>query len=76
MTNSRQYFIQPLNEELPTTFVFIATILNWMSKELGNMFRWFRNVGYGADIVALRKIHPEMKNFETWLKTESQFRKV
>lgn len=63
-------------QSLPTTYWFVATILNWMSKELGYMFRWFRDVGYGADISALRRINPELKDFSMWLKSESQFKRL
>ncbi|KAL7622411.1 hypothetical protein AAE478_007916 [Parahypoxylon ruwenzoriense] len=68
-------FKEKTGNELPTTYNFIATIINWMVKELGYMFRWFRNVGYAADIPALRKINPDLKDFKTWLDTESQFKK-
>ncbi|KAI8965325.1 nucleoside-diphosphate-sugar epimerase family protein [Daldinia sp. FL1419] len=67
-------FKQKTGEDLPTTFHFVAAIINWMSKELGYMFRWFRNVGYGADIASLKKMNPELKDFGKWLETESQFK--
>ncbi|OTB01928.1 hypothetical protein M426DRAFT_323141 [Hypoxylon sp. CI-4A] len=67
-------FKRSTGEELPTTYNFIAAIINWMVKELGYMFRWFSNVGYDADIPALKKINPEMKDFATWLDKESQFK--
>ncbi|KAI1387924.1 NAD(P)-binding protein [Hypoxylon trugodes] len=68
-------FKQKTGENIPTTYTFIATIINWMVKELGYMFRWFREVGYGADIPSLKKINPDMKDFGTWIETESQFKK-
>ncbi|OTA61549.1 NAD(P)-binding protein [Hypoxylon sp. EC38] len=67
-------FKEKTGEDLPTTYHFIASIINWMVKELGYMFRWFRNVGYGADIASLRKINPDLKDFRKWLDTESQFK--
>ncbi|KAF3054966.1 NmrA-like family domain-containing protein 1 [Daldinia childiae] len=67
-------FKQKTGDDMPTTYHFIATIINWMSKELGYMFRWFRNVGYGADIASLRKMNPDLKDFGAWLETESQFK--
>ncbi|KAI1799319.1 nucleoside-diphosphate-sugar epimerase family protein [Daldinia bambusicola] len=67
-------FKQKTGDELPTTYHFVAALINWMSKELGYMFRWFRNVGYGADIASLRKMNPDLKDFGTWLETESQFK--
>ncbi len=34
--------------------------------EMVAMITWFNEHGYQADIDALRKIHPGLKNFETW----------
>ncbi|KAI2780440.1 nucleoside-diphosphate-sugar epimerase family protein [Daldinia loculata] len=67
-------FKQKTGNDLPTTYHFIAAIIMWMTKELGYMFRWFRDVGYGADIAALRNMHPDLKDFGTWLETESKFK--
>ncbi|KAF1946951.1 NAD(P)-binding protein [Clathrospora elynae] len=68
-------FEKKTGETLPTTYRFMAQALNWMSKELGYMFTWFRDVGYGADIEECKRINPGMKNFETWLDTESSWKK-
>ncbi|KAI1104967.1 NAD(P)-binding protein [Jackrogersella minutella] len=67
-------FEEKTGTELPTTYHFVAAFINWMVKELGFMFRWFRNVGYAADIPALRKINPDLKDFKTWLEKESEFK--
>ena len=32
------------------------------------MFKWFDEEGYRADIQALRKLYPPLKTFETWLR--------
>ncbi len=34
--------------------------------EMVKMIKWFNEHGYQADIDALRKIHPGLKNLETW----------
>ncbi|KAK3320318.1 NmrA-like family protein [Cercophora scortea] len=52
-----------------------CSVLMWSMKDFGLMFKWFYDVGYGADIQALRKVNPGMKDFGTWLETESDFRK-
>lgn len=31
------------------------------------MFRWFEDEGYEADVVALREIHPDLQDFDTYL---------
>ena len=37
------------------------------NEEFANMFQWFMDKGYEADIPAIKKIHPGLKSFETWL---------
>ncbi|KAJ5643372.1 uncharacterized protein N7484_005879 [Penicillium longicatenatum] len=59
--------------DVPLTFSFVCSSLLWMMKDFGYMFRWFHDSGYGADISTLKKMHPELKDFETWLVTESGF---
>lgn len=36
------------------------------------MVDWFKNDGYNASILEVKKIHPEMTSMESWLK-ESAF---
>jgi hypothetical protein len=56
-----------------TTFRLPVWMMMAAVKELGVMFKWFHDVGYGADIPALKKVNPGLKNFENWLKTDSKF---
>ena len=35
---------------------------------LQEIYRWFNDVGYSADIQALREVYPELTNFETYLR--------
>ena len=67
-------FEQKTGEQLPTTYTFLATSIHWMVKEMGHMFEWFRDVGYGADIASLKKLNPGLKDFRTWLETESAWK--
>ncbi|KAJ5646998.1 hypothetical protein N7490_003370 [Penicillium lividum] len=59
--------------DVPLTFGFFSSGLLWMMKDLGYMFQWFYDTGYGADISTLKKMHPALKDFEMWLETESGF---
>ncbi|KAF5857010.1 hypothetical protein ETB97_006437 [Aspergillus alliaceus] len=59
--------------DVPLTFGFLARLLMWFMKDLGYMFRWFYDSGYGADISALRKVRAGLKDFTSWLETESGF---
>lgn len=67
-------FEEKTGQTLPTTFRFISAAINMMVKDLGLMFKWFGDVGYGTNISKVREINPRMKDFGTWLKEESQFK--
>lgn len=58
-------------EDLQTAWKWLASLMLAMTKELETMFRWMRDKGFGADIVEVRKEHPGMKDFVSWLDTES-----
>ncbi|KAK1982802.1 NmrA-like family protein [Colletotrichum cereale] len=62
--------------ELPGTYSIFCWLIMAMMKGFGWMFRWFYDVGYSADIQELRKEYPGLKDFETWLRTESHFSKI
>ncbi|KAF2194409.1 NmrA-like family protein [Zopfia rhizophila CBS 207.26] len=70
-----QIFKKKTGRDLDWTYRFICSLLMWMVKDFGIMFKWFYDVGYAANIAELKKMHPGLTNFETWLETESQFAK-
>lgn len=37
--------------------------------ETGNMYAWFNQSGYQADLPALQKLHPELLTLEAWLRS-------
>ena len=39
-----------------------------MGEEYAVMYRWFNDVGYEADIAALRQEHPKLTDFERYLR--------
>ena len=39
-------------------------------QEMTLMFKWFDNVGYHADISALRQQHPSLMSFERWMQSK------
>ena len=43
--------------------------------ELALMYEWFVRIGYDAEIQSLRRLRPQLMNFETWLK-QSEFAKA
>ncbi|KAK1598866.1 NmrA-like family protein [Colletotrichum navitas] len=68
-----EVFKKTTGRELPGTYRVFCWLIMAMVKDFGWMFKWFYDVGYGVDIQELRKEYPELKDFETWLKTESDF---
>ncbi|KAJ5396722.1 hypothetical protein N7509_004835 [Penicillium cosmopolitanum] len=66
-------FKSKTGKNVPMTFEFVGKLLMSMMKDLGYMFQWFYDVGYGADISALKEINPNLKDFKTWLGEESGF---
>ncbi|CAG8261752.1 unnamed protein product [Penicillium nalgiovense] len=60
-------------KDVPTTFRIPVWLMMAAVKDLGVMFKWFRDEGYGADIPALKKLNPSLKIFGDWLKEDSQF---
>ena len=60
-------------QTLPTTWRPLAALFMAIVKDMGYMFKWFHDEGFGADVEEVKKIHPGLKDFETWLETESGF---
>ncbi|KAI1490118.1 hypothetical protein F5X96DRAFT_637736 [Biscogniauxia mediterranea] len=60
-------FRQKTGSEVPLTWGFVARFVLWLSREMGTMFDFFEKEGYGADIEELRKMHPDLQDFGTWL---------
>ena len=75
LPQAKKVFKDVIGYDMPATFQFMGSALLFMVKELGTMFKWFGDVGYGADIKALRKEEPKLQDFGTWLRESSEFRK-
>ncbi|OCL05819.1 NAD(P)-binding protein [Glonium stellatum] len=71
---ANEIFKAKVGTDMPTTFSFITTTFLWLVKEVGIMFKWFKDEGYGADIGELKKMHPGLLDFGTWLEKESKFK--
>ena len=68
-------FEEKTGQSTPLTFRLVSSVVMTLMKEMGYMFQWFHDEGFKADIVELKKMHPGLKDFGTWLETESEFRK-
>ncbi|KAL7951562.1 hypothetical protein V8C42DRAFT_304460 [Trichoderma barbatum] len=64
-----EIFREKTGAGVPTTWGVLARLLLATSKEMGTMFSFFEKEGYGADIEALRRQYPQLKDVRTWLKT-------
>ncbi|KAK8094325.1 hypothetical protein PG997_001010 [Apiospora hydei] len=60
-------------KEMPQAPWIIGKGVRWVIGEVGTMFRFFEEEGYGVDIDALRMQEPELQDLETWLKESSKF---
>ncbi|KAK1828698.1 hypothetical protein QBC39DRAFT_358490 [Podospora conica] len=69
---ARERFEKVTGAALPQTWTFLGSLLLWMVAEVGHMFAFFEEEGYGADIEARRAELPT-QNFETWLRESSKF---
>lgn len=63
---------------IPKTYDWLAgPIINFAAKkELGMMFDWIREEGFGADVEECRRSYPDMMDFEQWLEKASKFSKT
>lgn len=74
LAQARKVFRDTLGYRMPETFAFFGKAIKSMVKEMGIMFGWFKDVGYGADIPVLRKQEPRLQDFGAWLKESSGFK--
>ncbi|PVH70081.1 hypothetical protein DL98DRAFT_554173 [Cadophora sp. DSE1049] len=61
----KDIFENQTSRYLRITYTLIAGILN----------RTFRDIGYGADILRLKTLNLDLKDFKTWLATESAWKR-
>lgn len=73
---ARQTFKRLVGREVPTTYPILARFIKnvLLREQLGVMFDWFEDKGFGADPAAIRSMYPEMRNFEAWLKFSSAWK--
>ncbi|KAK4621871.1 hypothetical protein CLAFUW4_07128 [Fulvia fulva] len=63
--------------EMEGTYGVVARTLKWvLNEQLGIMFNWFKSTGFNANVPELRKRYPFLKDFRSWLREESAWKKV
>ncbi|KAG7284964.1 hypothetical protein NEMBOFW57_009580 [Staphylotrichum longicolle] len=65
-------FEKVTGKELPQSYAFLGKASLWAIDEVGEMFAFWEEEGYGADLQA-RKGEAPMQDFETWLAQDSQW---
>ncbi|KAK8107577.1 uncharacterized protein PG998_009590 [Apiospora kogelbergensis] len=60
-------------KEVPQAPWIVGKGVRWAIGEVGTMFRFFEEKGYGVDIKALRRREPVLQDLETWLRESSKF---
>ncbi|KAK4161687.1 hypothetical protein QBC43DRAFT_323091 [Cladorrhinum sp. PSN259] len=70
---AKDKFKKAIGKNMPQSYTILGRGLLFAIKEMGNMFQWFEDEGYGANIQARRKEVPELQDFEKWLKEDSGY---
>lgn len=67
LEEAKRVFKQVVGKPMPTTWGLLGSVVMYMVGDLGIMFRWMNDVGFGADIGSLKKTHPKLEAFGDWL---------
>jgi uncharacterized protein YbjT (DUF2867 family) len=70
-TQARETFRRVVGQEMPQAWQILGRGMLWGLPDVGKMFAFFWREGFGADIKELKKIEPELQNFEEWLSESS-----
>ncbi|EHK23610.1 uncharacterized protein TRIVIDRAFT_37058 [Trichoderma virens Gv29-8] len=70
-----EIFREKTGADIPLTWGILAKLLLASSKEMRTMFSFFEKEGYAADIEALRRQYPRLKDVRTWLETSPYMKK-
>lgn len=71
-----EVFWKVFGRNMPRSYGFMASFIQYMVPELGIMFKWFVEVGCKADLAECKRLNPKMEDLETWLKQESKFKSL
>ncbi len=72
---ANEIFWRAMGRPMPEAYWFMGAFLQKMIKEVGIMFKWFKEEGYGADINQCKNLNSGMLNLEAYLKEESGFQR-
>jgi len=74
-TDAARIFKDETGLAIPATYAWLGWTIRTLVSDLRHMFHWFKVVGFGTDVSALRKRYPSLMDFRTWLREESDWSK-
>jgi uncharacterized protein YbjT (DUF2867 family) len=60
---------------LPETYAWLGGAIRFAVADLRAMFGWFSESGFGVDVPDLRRRYPYLKDFRSWVREESAWKK-
>jgi uncharacterized protein YbjT (DUF2867 family) len=72
---ANEIFWTMMGRPMPRTYDFVANGLMYMVAEVGTMFKWFKEVQYGADVDECMRLNKDMLDFAGYLREESGFKR-
>lgn len=67
LEEAERAFREVVGKPLPAAWGLLGSLVMYMIGDMGIMFRWINDVGFGADIASLKKTHPKLETFRDWL---------
>lgn len=71
---ANEIFKAKFGKDMPGTFGLVARGLLHAMKDIGAIFKWFKDEGNAVDIEELGRMNPELMDFGAWLERERAFR--
>ncbi|KAF7555918.1 hypothetical protein G7Z17_g1797 [Cylindrodendrum hubeiense] len=71
--DAAKIFKQKTGQTIPTTFGFMGWFVLYMVKDVGTMFKWMEDEGFGANLQELKMIQPRLVDFGTYIEKQSGF---
>jgi len=67
-------FKEEVGRDMPLAPGIATVLFKFIIPDMGKMFQWFEEGNYSYDIGFVKKEHPDLEDFRTWLRTSSKFK--
>ncbi|KAJ9640180.1 uncharacterized protein PV06_10704 [Exophiala oligosperma] len=75
LQQANDIFKRVVGMDMPETYPVIGRLIKFiLHEQLGVMFNWFKQEGFGGNPDEFKTKFPEMQDFQTWLRRSSGFR--